>query len=532
MKIKPNQICPLCQSGKKFKNCCRNIPKNKIKMKSHQIVKKTFERKRAEELIRLQQQGLGKPIISAQMGEQQFVAVGGDLYSSKNWKTFSDFLFYYIKKTLGEKWGNSEIQKRYENRHPILQWYEEICAIQKKYLGRSGEVRSFPATCAIYCYCGLAYNLYLLKHNVELQQRYIERLKDINNFQGAYYELVVANCMIRAGFKLELEDEDDTDTKHCEFSAISLKTGKKYWVEAKMRSVVGILGKTKKNGTKKKDPTCMLSKHIKNAFKKPAEDERIIFVDVNTKPELDSKPSWIERAGKKMDMKEKDLESGKTAYVFVTNICFHWDLKGAHSDHAILAHGLGIPDFAKPGFFRLSEAYRKKQLHIDAYNIIETFKDYPKIPSTFDGSLPSETFSEDSQSVKIGETYFFNDIGENGFVAKVTSATVDVEKKIAYFGTDKGSILTKPMSDDELADYKNHPDTFFGIVYKQGKNAKDKYEFFENLVDIHLSYERENILKLIEKWDDAEELLKLDHFDLVIEYCERVVGQIYSQNVK
>jgi hypothetical protein len=36
--------------------------------------------------------------------------------------------------------------------------------------------------------------------------------------------------LIRAGFKLELEDETDGASKHCEFSAMS--KGKKYWVEA------------------------------------------------------------------------------------------------------------------------------------------------------------------------------------------------------------------------------------------------------------------------------------------------------------
>lgn len=342
----------------------------------------------------------------------------------------------------------------------------------------------------------------------------------------------MANCLIRAGFKLELEDEDDTTMKHCEFSAVSQKTGKKYWVEAKMRSVIGILGKTQKNGTNKKDPTCMLSKHLKNALKKPAEDERMIFVDVNTSPELNSKPSWIERAGQKMEMKENDLEPGQSAYVFVTNMCFHWDLDSGQSGHAILAHGLGIKDFANVGYFRLSEAYKKKQYHIDAYNVTDNFKDYPKVPSTFNGSLPSETFGANPQPLKIGETYFFNDIGKNGLVATITSATVDERKKIAYIGTDKGSLLSRLMSEDELTDYKNHPDTFFGVVHKQGKNVKDKYEFFENLVDIHMDYDRKNILKRIEKWDDASDLIKLDHEDLVIEYCERLVGQIYSKNVE
>jgi hypothetical protein len=46
----------------------------------------------------------------------------------------------------------------------------------------------FPASGTSRCYLGLAYSLYLIKHNVALQDRLVQRLKDINNFQGAYYE--------------------------------------------------------------------------------------------------------------------------------------------------------------------------------------------------------------------------------------------------------------------------------------------------------------------------------------------------------
>ena len=275
---------------------------------------------------------------------------------------------------MGEEWGNSEIKKAFEKRHPILQCYDKYCKHLKKYLDGSGKTKSIPSTGAVYCYLGLAYNLYLLKHNVELQQRYIERLKDINNFQGAYYELAVANCLIRSGFELKLEDETDEQTKHCEFSAVSKKTGKKYWVEAKMRAVTGILGKTAIDGTTRKDPTCMLSKHLNNAFQKPASDERLIFIDVNANFENDTVPTWIERAGKKLDMKEKSLSPKQTAYVFVTNIGFHWDLDSEKRGCAILAYGLGIPDFAKSGHFLLSELYRRKQRHIDAYDIMEAYK--------------------------------------------------------------------------------------------------------------------------------------------------------------
>jgi hypothetical protein len=47
------------------------------------------------------------------------------------------------------------------------------------------------------------------------------RLKDRANFQGAYYELMVASILIPEGFTLTLEDETEEASKHCEFAAVS-----------------------------------------------------------------------------------------------------------------------------------------------------------------------------------------------------------------------------------------------------------------------------------------------------------------------
>jgi hypothetical protein len=177
-----------------------------------------------------------------------------------------------------------------------MQWYEGYCHFQRRH-GVDGEIKSALATGVVNCYLGLAYSLYLIKHNVELQDRSVRRLKNVEQFQGAYRELFVANSLIRAGFKLELEDETDAATKHCEFSAVS-NTEKKIWVEAKMRSVVGLLGKTERDGTKSMKATSQLVKHLNAAFEKPAGDERLIFIDVNTEPEIGAVPELSFRGGK------------------------------------------------------------------------------------------------------------------------------------------------------------------------------------------------------------------------------------------
>ena len=138
-------------------------------------------------LQRTNQQGLGRPIISAQVGDTRFVAVKNRLLQSKKWKTFIDFLGDYIKTAMvGDDWGNNEIRnKPLEERHPILQWYDKVCHHQRKYIKTLGEIYESPKIGAIAAYYGLAYDLYCLDHNAELQKKLIERLKNNDNFYGA-----------------------------------------------------------------------------------------------------------------------------------------------------------------------------------------------------------------------------------------------------------------------------------------------------------------------------------------------------------
>src|SRR5262245_19436311 len=65
----------------------------------------------------------------------------------------------------------------------------------------------------------------------------------------------------------------------------------------------------------------------------------------------------------------------------------------------VFPFGLGMSDFNRPGMIRLSDAYRNKQKHIDAFEIGQAFLQYTNLPSTFDGSLPSEAFGGASNRV-------------------------------------------------------------------------------------------------------------------------------------
>jgi len=103
---------------------------------------KAIARSEAAHVERERQQGLGKPIISAELNGTRFVAVKNRLLYSKKWRTFADFLFGYIKMVLGSEWGNAEIAKPEEVRHPIAIWYQKVCAYQQEQIKEPGKVHT------------------------------------------------------------------------------------------------------------------------------------------------------------------------------------------------------------------------------------------------------------------------------------------------------------------------------------------------------------------------------------------------------
>lgn len=492
----------------------------------------------AQEFNRIRQQGHGRPIISAGLNRHKLVAVGNTLHFSEKWKYFPDFLMDYIKTKIGADWGNEEIKKPFDDRHPLMKWYHQLCLFQASQKRNDAGHYNSEATGLIRCYLGLAYSLYLLDHNAELQQRLVERLKRPDQFQGAYYELIVANCMIRAGFELQLEDEADPKQKHCEFSARSKETGRRFWVEAKMRSVAGVLGKTDADGQQiTSKPTSRLSKHLSDALRKPAKDERIIFIDVNTAPikpedisgDTLNAPPWMIASEKQLTDRERDLREGERAYVFVTNFCFHNSLDSIFQGQAILAFGLGIDDFGKPGQYSLKEAWRVKQKHIDLYNLQEAMKSYPQVPSQFDGNLPPVGPGE-RERIRIGRKYEFEETGISG---EVTAATVSEKERkiyIAVSGEDgKSHILVEDISNAELEVYRKYPETYFGVVRPVGMQINDPYKFFEWIFNTYKNTPKEKLLEFMKEASDIEALKNLDQEAIALEYCERIVNNVGNQ---
>ena len=295
-KIGRNELCP-CGSGKKYKRCCigvklpAKIDRPEISdaelLKEHRRTLEELERRGAE---RASQYGLVRPIISTVWQGRRWVAVGSRVYSSESWKTVPDFLGDYIKWTLGEEWGNGEIRKPFEERHPVLQWYDGLCRFQAANFGTRDEDGIFSgekdgATAAYY---QLAYDLYVLADHQKLQETLVERLKMPAQFQGARHEIAVATHCIIAGFEIEHEDESDKSTKHPEFMATHKVSGQTIAVEAKSRHRPGVLGFP---GELQEDPSAGVKRILKKAREKAGSIDApfAVFVDLNLPPKPDEK---------------------------------------------------------------------------------------------------------------------------------------------------------------------------------------------------------------------------------------------------
>lgn len=527
MKIGRNDPCP-CGSGRKFKKCHDNknfelpflIQQARIEKHIEEEGKRLLEQQQAKEIQRQQQQGLGRPIISAEVQGTRFVAVGQKVHYGK-WKTFHDFLGNYIKQTLGEDWGNTELKKHFAERHPILIWYHHLCTLQREHATTPGQIFSAPVTGAASAYYRLAYNLYLIAHNgSDIQTRLLSRLRNVDNFPGTFFETQVAAWLIKAGFELEFENESDRSTSHCEFTATYPTSNAKFSVEAKSRYP----GKTNQ-GPK----SLNIGRQLRLALKKQAIHTRFVFLDLNHPTSSDRQAErLIQRAEYRLKSVETTLQIDNhlapPAYVCLTNISDHYFLESSQTHMVAAFYGFKIPDFMGTTFPSIRATLRAREKHIEIFNLMRSIEKHSHIPSTFDGELPSVAFSDGQlPRMQIGKMYLAPGPDGKEVPARLTAATVDSSRGEMILGYDNGWICKAPMSQAELDDYKQFPDTFFGAHIQQGRQTKTPLELFDFFYESYKNTPKDKLLEWMAGTRDFAELKNLAQSELSEIFCERNV---------
>jgi hypothetical protein len=507
-KVGRNDHCP-CASGKKYKHC-HGSPQRLQKIGSR--MPKALPPTKAQYLQQQRQQGLGKGIVSSEIGGHRFVAVKNRLLHSQKWLTFHEFLVDYIRMAIGPEWCDTELTRPPEKRHPILVWYS-LCRSQLQYFKKEpGKVYSMQMTGAMAAYLHLAYNLYTLDHNAELQEKLIARLRNHDNFSGACYEVFVASTLIRAGFEIEFENEDARNTSHCEFTATS-RTGNRFSVEAKHRA-----------GHRPR-----LGRLLNKALAKHANHKRIVFLDINMPDEgnIDRlNPTLTDlRAFEGRIINDKPLPE---AYLIITNIPWHHHLETKFFRHSAIADGFQIPDFKADAIFpSLRAQIEARERHIEIHELIQSMHDHTDIPSTFNGEIPEFVFGNGAPRLLIGQRYLVSDDDGTERIGLLKTATVMESEQAAYcilsFVDGKTSLYKFNLSETEMAVWQKYQNTFFGEVVRhtiKSNNPLDQYDCFYNTYR-HTSKER--LLEFLTKASDINDLRQLDQSTLASIYAERLV---------
>lgn len=545
-KIGRNDPCP-CGSGQKYKKCHgRSSSTNARDEGLNAAIRQFSEKSAALHKRRQDQQGLGRPIISAVINGYRLIAVGSKLHWSKSWKTFHDFLRDYLVILFGREWV-SEQQKRPANeRHPILRWIEQALDDAGKVAVAIGGIRSAPMTGAARAFLNLSYNLYLIAHHIDrdseaLLERLIKRLKSEPDFQGALYETYVAAAFLKAGFGLQFEDESVSTRSHCEFVATHRLTGNKFSVEAKARNRLGV----ESSGTAEMDQVRRLrvASKLHEALKKSADHTRVVFIDVNVPDTVTAFEGWAVSAVEQISGAEQRLaisgQPAPSAYVFVSNHPYHHNLSELSSGYAVVVTGFKIPNFgAAVSFPSMKELLRGRSEHCEMHDLMRSLSTHYEIPSTFDGEIPELEFGDGLKRprLEIGRWYVVPDEEGNEVRGKLYEAIVMEgwkEAVGAYELEDGRHILAKcPMTEEELAAYRRYPDTFFGAVRQKNRKVKDVVELFDFFYESYRDTPKERLLQFMKDASDFDRLREMSQDDLAIAYCERAAVAITSDRNK
>jgi uncharacterized protein YchJ len=287
MKLGRNDLC-YCGSGKKNKKCC--LLKGGIYIPENLAIFDNFDQinyiNKPEPFLNI--------VPSVIWNGSRHRAIWNKIYHRPIEETFHEFLHCILLWTFGKAWHAEQISLPHENRHIVGKWLFSLAEWQKSHMTDSNKDR----------YCGnekwgaivsgevqalmqISYDIYCLQNVNKLPEFLVNRLRSLEQFQGARYEIAVAAMIARAGFEITFLDDNVKQEKHCEFIAKHKISQIEFGIEAKSRHRKGVLnqgGNISDNGELRGDVWRLFNKA---RLQKPKDIPFLIFIDMNLPPTPD-----------------------------------------------------------------------------------------------------------------------------------------------------------------------------------------------------------------------------------------------------
>jgi hypothetical protein len=171
--------------------------------------------------------------------------------------------------------------------------------------------------------------------------------------------------------------------------------------------------------------------------------------------------------------------------------------------------GFKLPDFMAHEYPSLLEADRARDRHLPMFRLLKSMEEHRDIPQTFGGELPS---------------YMVPGPDGHDVEAELTQAVVMDTKAHGVMRdakTGKHWLGTFEMTPEELADYKRHPDTYFGVYQQQGRRAETAMDMFDFFAEAYEHTPKEKLIAMLPNYPDQQKLQQLSQKELVKIAAER-----------
>jgi hypothetical protein len=488
----------------------------------------------ADEILRARAEGHGRPVISLDMNDYRFVAVGSKLFYGKNWRFFTDFLLHHMKEVLGRGWGK-QMQSR-GGAHPLFRWLSELSDVRHRSPGRDDGVFEAPAKGVVNAVFRFAYAVYLIAHHDRMPPALLRRLRQPSEFDSAVVETFATAAFALAGFSIEMGEVQKGRGPEAEFRARSKKTGKAFSVEAKRkhgwRAPVDLSGaafQTELNLWVKRKLYAAARKRLEN----PVYWFELNLPDINKIGKAEQLQTLVWQAIREA---ENEIQIGgeapDPAYVFITS---HPYLSGFQAGETlIMLEGFHLRMSTRGERVEAEAAMVERDRDRDIVSTLDCFRQVQQVPHSFDGT-PDALVGADKKPIdrlRVGQRLQISlpdGTSVAGLATHVVSQGPTATVVLLDEATGREGIIEVPLTEQEQKAAEALGDAVFGNP-NGGRRIPDDdplqlYDFF---LEAYAGSTREVLLSFLEQHPDFEHFRNLPTKDLHVRVCREWVKSILA----